>query len=530
MLPLPEEFQKRMSSMLGEELDAFLASYEEDRSRGLRFNPLKLEEEKREDSRSLSRLLEEFPAMREWNLSPIPWSKGLGFFYRDPARPGKSPLHEAGLFYLQEPSAMSVAAIAGIRPGERVLDLCAAPGGKSTMAASFLQGKGLLVSNEINPGRARILSQNVERMGISNAIVTNEPPERLAERFPSFFDRVIVDAPCSGEGMFRKEEQALAMWSEENVRTCAGRQAGILDEAAVMLKSGGRLVYSTCTFAPEEDEQSIAAFLDRHPEFAMVDLPGELGEQREAFGFDTGHPEWCGGNRELTKAIRLWPHRLEGEGHFVAVLQKEGEISMDPLPEAGGFAALLQEDRKSLTRGKAKKKAGKWAEKAVDQHGQPKKGGKNSSNPSSGGKKELLEEFLRGTLQEGVWEKMTEESCGGVRSFGDDLYLMPFEAVIETAGLRILRAGLQLGTVKKDRLEPSHALALALHRDEVRRTMNLSSEEGQAAAWLRGESLSCDPSWKGWVLVLADGVSLGWGKASGGMLKNHYPKGLRRPF
>ena len=217
---------------------------------------------------------------------------------------------------------MAVAALAGAKPGERILDLCAAPGGKTTQLAAAMRGEGLLVSNEIHPGRAKILSSNVERMGIPNAVVLNETPRRLAERFPAFFDRIVVDAPCSGEGMFRKEEQALLQWSPENVAMCAARQQEILEEAARMLRPGGILVYSTCTFAPEEDEGSAAAFLSRHPEFSVEKVKGYEG-------FAPGRPEWAAsgsgaGRAELADTFRLWPHRLEGEGHYAAVFRKEG--------------------------------------------------------------------------------------------------------------------------------------------------------------------------------------------------------------
>ena len=391
ILSLPEEFETRMEAMLGEEEYAeFLSAFERERSRGLRLNPLKLSSALRmecERNPEGFRETAEMPdgmktAFSEFGLRPVPWAAPFGFFYDEAARPGKSPLHEAGLYYLQEPSAMSVAALAEVHPGDKVLDLCAAPGGKSTMLAGALMGEGLLISNEINPGRAKILSQNIERMGISNAIVTNETPEKLAQRFPSFFDKVIVDAPCSGEGMFRKEEQALAMWSPENVAACAKRQAEILDQAAVMVKSGGELVYSTCTFAPAEDENSILSFLERHPEFSMTDLPEKLGEKREAFGFDTGHPEWCGkpeGAEELRKAVRLWPHRLEGEGHFAAVLQKTGERLREEIPSGDG-------------------------------------------HPAAAG------DFIRDTLQGDFMDRLAQHSGSRAKWFGDDLYLMPFEA------------------------------------------------------------------------------------------------------
>lgn len=491
ILSLPEEFETRMEAMLGEEEYAeFLSAFERERSRGLRLNPLKLSSALRmecERNPEGFRETAEMPdgmktAFSEFGLRPVPWAAPFGFFYDEAARPGKSPLHEAGLYYLQEPSAMSVAALAEVHPGDKVLDLCAAPGGKSTMLAGALMGEGLLISNEINPGRAKILSQNIERMGISNAIVTNETPEKLAQRFPSFFDKVIVDAPCSGEGMFRKEEQALAMWSPENVAACAKRQAEILDQAAVMVKSGGELVYSTCTFAPAEDENSILSFLERHPEFSMTDLPEKLGEKREAFGFDTGHPEWCGkpeGAEELRKAVRLWPHRLEGEGHFAAVLQKTGERLREEIPSGDG-------------------------------------------HPAAAG------DFIRDTLQGDFMDRLAQRSGSRAKWFGDDLYLMPFEASVRTEGLRILRPGLGIGTVKKGRFEPAHALAMAMQPGDAVRALEVSSESREAAAYLRGETLPCDASWKGWTLVTIDGISAGWGKASGGILKNHYPKGLRR--
>ena len=244
--------------MLGEEYDAFLKSYGEDRRPGLRVNML----------RERAGTLEDAPL---FGMRPIPWAPD-GFYYDPLTRPGKNPLHEAGAYYIQEPSAMAVAALSGVKPGMRVLDLCAAPGGKSTQLASMLAGKGILYSNEIHPARAKILSQNIERMGIPNALVLNEDPEKLAERFPLYFDTVIADAPCSGEGMFKKEEEAIPNWSEENVELCARRQAGILDCAAEMTTPGGTLVYSTCTFAPQENEMNAAKFVMRHPDFQILDL------------------------------------------------------------------------------------------------------------------------------------------------------------------------------------------------------------------------------------------------------------------
>ena len=246
-MQLPELFEEKMKGLLGAEYEDFLAGYEKERHQALRVNPAKIS-------------AEEFARISPFTLEPVPWAKN-GFYYGTEDRPGRHPWHEAGVYYIQEPSAMSVAELAGVQPEDRVLDLCAAPGGKSTQLAAAMEGRGLLISNEIHPARAKILSSNIERMGILNAVVTNEAPERLAPHFPAFFDRIVVDAPCSGEGMFRKEEQAVSQWSQDNVDLCAKRQQDILEEAAKMLRPGGVLVYSTCTFAPEEDEESIVRFL-----------------------------------------------------------------------------------------------------------------------------------------------------------------------------------------------------------------------------------------------------------------------------
>lgn len=466
-MKLPALFEEKMRELLGEEFPAFLKSYEGEPYQALRVNTLKIPRE-------------EFERISPFSLRPVPWA-GDGFYYGQSDRPGKHPWHEAGLYYIQEPSAMAVAELADARPGERVLDLCAAPGGKTTQLAAAMKGEGLLVSNEIHPARAKILSSNVERMGISNAVVTNETPKRLGERFPAFFDRIVVDAPCSGEGMFRKEEQALSQWSPENVELCADRQQEILEEAARMLRPGGVLVYSTCTFAPEEDEGSAALFLERHPEFSV--------EVLETYGgFAPGRPEWAAKPREeLSHTFRLWPHRLEGEGHYAAVFRKAGS---GPDRAETGKAEKGKEGLRKLP----SKEAAAFL---------------------------LYREFARENLKEGRFA----EPEGVPVLFGSELYLLPCE--LPLSGLKVLRAGLHLGTLKKNRFEPSHGLALALSAEEALRTCPLLPESEEIKAWLRGESLSRDAQ-AGWTLVLAGGYSLGFGKQTGGTLKNHYPKGLRR--
>ncbi len=450
-MALPVEFLKRMEALLGEEFPIFVQAMEQGRSYGLRRNPLKQGGERLELD-------------AQFGLRPIPWAEH-GFYYDPDTRPGRHPYYEAGLYYIQEPSAMAVGALAAPEPGMRVLDLCAAPGGKTTHLAGYLQGKGILVANEIHPARAKILAQSVERAGIPNCLVTNETPQRLAERFAGYFDCIVVDAPCSGEGMFRKDEIAVTEWTPDAPQKCAERQAEILDCAAAMLRSGGKIVYSTCTFAPEEDEGSVQDFLDRHPAFFIAEVP-------EQTYFAPGRPDWiANGSAELVKACRLFPHKLEGEGHFAAVLVHGGQ---------------------------------------TDEAAEPKR-----AKGLDG--KEIPIEYR--TFET---ETLTCRFPYLVRG-GDQLWALP-EEMPDVSGLRVLRQGLQLGTVKKGRFEPSHALALALGAADAKRVLHLTAE--QSIPYLCGQALACEGE-NGWTLVLVDGISLGWGKVSGGMLKNHYPKGLR---
>lgn len=430
---LPEKFLARMQQQLGDEYDEYLRSLQRPRAVALRFNPLK----------------GDIPAL-PFVGEPVPWEP-MGYYYDPDSRPGLHPYHEAGVYYLQEASAMASAALLEPQPGEIILDLCAAPGGKSTQIAGRMQGQGLLVSNEIHPKRAKVLSRNIERMGIGNAVVTGEAPAALADRFPGFFHRIMVDAPCSGEGMFRKEEAAITDWSEENVEMCACRQAEILDCAAAMLRPGGRLVYSTCTFAPQEDEEAVEAFLARHPEFEV--------EPVNAPWFQESRPGM----------YRLWPHKLLGEGHFAAVLRK-----MD-----------------------CEETAPAW---------EPEKPQK------------LPDAFLRFAKELDI-----QLPQGQAVAFGDTLYWMPRQ-MPPLQKLRVLRPGLELGTLKKDRFEPSHALALWLKH--CKNEISLSPESKELAAYLHGEAIPC--AQRGWCLVKAGAYSLGWGKGDGNQLKNHYPKGLRK--
>ena len=311
---LPQDFTKRIKYMLGEEYEAFRESYKYEKYQAFRINGLK---------GSPERFLQHYgdifrqAGQAEESFVPVPWCS-TGWYYPADIRMGKYPYHEAGVYYIQEPSAMAPAEYLAAKPGERVLDLCGAPGGKSTQIAASMQGQGVLVCNEIHPARAKILSENIERMGVRNAIVTNESPDALSRIFVNYFDKIMVDAPCSGEGMFRKNPEARQEWSTENVGLCAERQAEILEAAAGMLKPGGRMVYSTCTFSPEENEDSISRFLHRHEEFYIEEVP-------MFDGMVPGNPEWCSRPAEhIERTIRLWPHKVRGEGHFLAVLCKRG--------------------------------------------------------------------------------------------------------------------------------------------------------------------------------------------------------------
>lgn len=466
MKNLPEEFKERMKARLNEQYPLFEASYDRPPVQGLRLNPLK------------GRLEEIEQVCSDWfHLTPVPWTE-YGYYYSNGERPGKHPYHEAGLYYIQEPSAMAVASYAGPKPGDFVLDLCAAPGGKSTQIAGFLQGEGLLVSNEIHPVRAKILSQNIERLGISNAVVTNQDAKSLADWLPEFFDLVFVDAPCSGEGMFRKDEDARAEWSLESVKFCASRQREILALAAKMVKPGGCLIYSTCTFSSEENEGSIEAFLQAHPEFSV--------EQREHdFRFDRGHPEWVFGREELIYTCRLWPHQIEGEGHYIAALRKK---------------------KSGSEKGKTGKIQGR--DKGLDRE-----------------RERIFFRFCEETINPA---RPWEEAPGRYLLFGDQLYYAPLY-LPEIKGKKVLRPGLHLGNFKKNRFEPSHALALFLKKDQAKNQINFSSRKEEIVRYLCGESLSGCSQFinPGWVLVLVDGFSIGWAKAAGGRLNNHYPRGLR---
>ena len=456
---LPADFRKRMQDMLGEEYAPFEESYESARNNGIRINRLKVTPE-------------EFESIVPFSVDPVPWIEG-GYFYDYKDRAADHPLYNAGVYYIQEPSAMTPADRFPVEPGDKVLDLCAAPGGKATALAGKLQGKGILVANEISPKRAKALLFNIEAAGIGNCIVTNDSPENLSDRLPEFFDKIMVDAPCSGEGMFRKDVKAAESWSNEKVCELAQLQKNILDCAYKMLKPGGMLMYSTCTFSPDEDEQSIAYVLKNHPDMSLCEIRGYEG-------FSEGVPQWADGEQELSKTIRIWPHKMPGEGHFMALMSKSGSNDYSkPCP------------RKN------------------------KRKGSFSAASFTKEEKKLIEDFLSLTSIK------ADASC--LINNKGHVYLKPEDSPLMD-GIKVLRLGLYLGELKKGRFEPSQALAMFLKPQEFALSYDASASEKHLKDYLSGQEIRLEEpenfSGNGWILVDYMGFSLGFGKKSGSTIKN----------
>ena len=449
-----------MRTLLDAEADTFLASLEKPAEVGLRVNTLKC-------------LPEQFEELSPWPLKHVPWC-GAGFSLdeNEPVRPGLHPLHRAGVYYLQEPSAMAVAEAVSPKPGEWVIDLAAAPGGKATHLASLMENQGLLVANEVTRGRVRALGENLERSGARRALVTSSSVAQLAAQWDAVFDKVLLDAPCSGEGMFRKSEAALSQWSESLISSCAARQDELLAEASQLVKPGGVLVYSTCTFAPEENEAVVSTFLRETPGFGLEALPFSDGVQ-------PGRPDWLAKPAPgLERTARFWPHLVAGEGHFVAKLRRVDGPETNVKPAT--FAPPPRQARN------------------------------------------LWETFSRETFAE------NPPPDAPLTLRGDTLYALP-EVLPDLAGVQTLRTGLWLGTLRKNRFVPSHALALALTPEELggARTLELAVGAPELTRYLQGDVLDA-PGEDGWLLVTVSGFALGWGRRSQGTVKNFYPKGLRR--
>ena len=449
-MDLPKKFTDRMKNMLGKEYDNFYKAYMNSPVySGIRVNTLK-----NGAFNTIKKVTGE--------LEKVSWCDN-GFYIDKSLISGNHPFHCAGLFYFQEPSAMSVVEGLPVNENDKILDLCAAPGGKSIQAGEKLKGSGFIVSNEIVKKRADILCENIERMGLTNAIVTNENPQRLSEKYPSFFDKIIVDAPCSGEGMFRKEPRAIEEWSIEHTISCGIRQKNILDCAVKMLKKDGMLIYSTCTFAPEENEKIVSYLIDTY-NMKLIDMP-------KLYMLEEGKTQWSGSNHDMSKARRIFPQYQKGEGHFAALLQK-----------CSGEDTYIKENIKPS---KNENEIKLW--------------------------KDFEKQYMNTSLD------------GDFVLFGENLYLKP--RGIDIDKIKVVRCGLNLGKCKKHRFEPAHALTHALKKEDFKYTEDFDYNDNNIKSYLTGNIINSDKS--GWCVVCVNGYPLGWGKASGGILKNHYPKNLR---
>ena len=471
MADLPQSFLDSMKEILGEDYEAFLAGFDGQRQYGLRVNTLKMN-------------LEEFERIAPFHLKKVPWISN-GYFYEAEDVPAKHPFYSAGLYYLQEPSAMTPASRLKVQPGERVLDLCAAPGGKATELGAALQGEGLLVANDINTARARALLRNLELFGISNSFVTNEPPHVLAERFPEFFHKIMVDAPCSGEGMFRKNPAVVDSWQEKGPEYFSKLQREITVQAADMLLPGGMMFYSTCTFSPLENEKTITHLLKERPDMEVIPM-----EDYE--GFAEGLTSYRGEvfDESCKLCRRIWPHKMSGEGHFMALLHKKN--------------GTPQQVQQTVSQSSI------WWQKCK---------GLNKEQ------KAAAEDFFSHV------NIAYDEKRIDVR--GDNLYYLPAPQY-DGRGLHFLRNGLFMGEFKKKRFEPSQPFALALHAQDFDQVLDFPADDERLSRYLRGETLDVsdliagEKKRKGWQLVMAAGHPLGFGKLVNNNLKNKYPAGWRK--
>lgn len=460
MITLPEKFEEKMKHLLGDEFEAYINCYDEPRYYGLRVNTQKIS-------------VEEFEKICPFEITPIPWIEN-GFYYDgEQISPAKHPYYFAGLYYLQEPSAMTPANRLPIEPGDKVLDVCAAPGGKATELGAKLKREGVLIANDISSSRAKGLLKNLEVFGIGNMLVLSEEPGKLEGYFNEYFDKILIDAPCSGEGMFRKDKKMVKAWEEHGPEFFAKLQRSIITQSARMLKPGGILLYSTCTFDAEENEGTIEYLLTQYPEFRILDM-------KSYEGFVPGKPEFIESKMaDMEKTVRIFPHKMKGEGHFLALLQK-------------GEKEEMRQERSTYMTKSAKKVP------------------------------EEIQEFFRSV----TWELKPER----LDIHGERVYYMP-DSLPDMKGIRFLRTGLLLGELKKKRFEPSQALAMYLRKEEYAHTISLSVDDERITRYLKGETIEVDDLVEGkeagWQLVCVDDYPLGWGKLNRGTLKNKYLPGWR---
>ncbi len=460
-MELPIAFEEKMKTMLGPDYENYLASFECEPFQGLRVNTSKIS-------------VEDFLAISPYELKPVPWCPN-GFYYEKTEKPAKHPFYFAGLYYIQEPSAMTTASLLPIEEGDIVLDLCAAPGGKSTELAAKLNGTGLLITNDISNSRAKALLKNIEVFGVGNSLVTSEPPNELAKRFPAFFDKILIDAPCSGEGMFRKQSNMTKAWESNGVDLFVGLQRSILKEAVTMLKPGGTIIYSTCTFSKEENEQSIEYLLSLDASLYIEELP-------MIDGFDEGHPEWGNtGNEELKKCRRLWPHKIEGEGHFVAMVRKR--VSDDNMKMISSSEYVFSKEKLSAE----------------------------------------AKDFIQSLDYPFDMSRIDVQK--------ERVFYIP-KQMPYVKGLRILRCGLYMGDMKKNRFEPSQSLAMFLKSNEYPNTIQLPVDDERVVKYLKGETIELKEEEEqltkdGMCLICVEAYPLGFGKLNRGTVKNKYLPGWR---
>lgn len=443
-MDLPKAYRTVMEALLKEEYPAFLASIEVPNYNGLRVNTNKI-------------TCEQFENICPFPIRRVPWIENGYYYNTADIQPAKHPYYYAGLYYLQEPSAMTPASRLDVSPGDRVLDLCAAPGGKATELGAKLAGRGVLYANDISRTRCRALLKNLELMGIGNLYVTNETPENLAGRFPCYFDKILIDAPCSGEGMFRREPSMISHWEKQGPEYYHKLQKEIVTRAASMLREGGQMLYSTCTFSPLENEGTVEYLLDREPNLSLTDIKPYEG--------------FASGIRGVDKAVRIFPHKMEGEGHFLALFQK-GKKNELCLPVREPNTGTLP--------------------------------------------KEAEDFFSHVSVHPGILWKQEREHLVAF-----------FDHTGPQKGLHYFRTGLYAGQIKKNRFEPSQALAMYLKMEEFDRVFNLKCGDVRVVKYLKGETIECGTKEKGYYLICVDGFPLGWGKSSGNMMKNKYNPGWR---
>lgn len=448
MNKLDEKFIENMKKLLVEEYGAYEKSLTENHKSGLRINKLKTNYE------DLKKYIEVGENVKWCNT---------GYYYDDDTRPAKNPLYNAGLYYIQEPSAMLTVSCVDIKEGEYILDLCAAPGGKSTHIGEKLKGSGLLVANDISNGRAKVLAKNIEKHGIINFAVINEPHNKLVNKFDGFFDKIFIDAPCSGEGMFRKEPHVIQSWNENSPKEFSEIQTDILNTVVSMLKSGGTIIYSTCTFNLEENEKVIQKFLKEHSEFELIQI------DHEKLGVSKGYK--LDDETNTDKAARILPCRQDGEGHFVAVLKNKGE-------KADNKVYSKVDDRKKF--------------------------------------KEVYEFFEKNTNID--FDNM------GLRLMlhGTSVFAVPY-ALYDMKGIRVVRSGMHVGELKNGKFEPSTVLALATKKENYKNIIDCKIDDIRVSKYLKGETIEADCD-DGFVVVCVEGYNLGFGKSNRGKVKNKYNK------